>query len=121
SGSGAAAAEEVKASAPIVIAPKAAATSFAFSLAELNIVVPCYLRPCAPVPGASLATQIQVNRFGTFARNRQNGFVDLTICFVAAVGDDTIPGAPIGLRRQRRGGFLPFGGAVVAAGRRGSC
>src|SRR5205085_7159739 len=77
SGSGAAAAEEVKAIAPMVIAPKAAATSRALSLAELNIVVPCYLRPCAPVPGASLGTAIQMNRFGTFARNRQNGFVGL--------------------------------------------
>src|SRR3954454_15423608 len=30
-----------------------------------------------------------MKRFGTFARNRQNGFVALTLCFVAEAGDDT--------------------------------
>jgi hypothetical protein len=29
-----------------------------------------------------------MNRFGTFARNRQNGFVALRNCFVRAIGDD---------------------------------
>jgi hypothetical protein len=33
-----------------------------------------------------------MNRFGTFARNRQNGFVGLTNCFVIARRDDTFPG-----------------------------
>ncbi len=36
---------------------------------------------------------IQMNRFGTFARNRQNGFVGLTNCFVIAGRDDTFPAA----------------------------
>jgi hypothetical protein len=37
-----------------------------------------------------------MNRFGTFARNRQNGFVVLTICFVVPEGDDTFPGPRVG-------------------------
>ena len=31
-----------------------------------------------------------MNRFGTFARNRQNGFVALTNCFVVPPRDDTL-------------------------------
>jgi hypothetical protein len=54
-----------------------------------------------------LAKQIQVNRFGTFARNRQNGFVGLTICFVVGTGDDTIPAAPIGLGVSAGAAFYP--------------
>jgi hypothetical protein len=40
------------------------------------------LRPVAPLLGASLGKLLQVNRFRTFARNRQNGFVALGVCFV---------------------------------------
>jgi hypothetical protein len=31
---------------------------------------------------ASLAKPVQVNRFRTFAQNRQNGFVALGFCFI---------------------------------------
>src|SRR6478672_11920988 len=41
-----------------------------------------------------------MNRFGTFARNRQNGFVALTLCFVADTRDDTFRSLPNRLTAQ---------------------
>jgi hypothetical protein len=49
-----------------------------------------------------------MNRFGTFARNRQNGFVALTICFVAALRDDTFAAGTLWPA-------APFSGRVSAA------
>src|SRR5437868_3363052 len=49
-----------------------------------------------------------MNRFGTFARNRQNGFVALTFCFVAEAGDDTFAAMKGRLSARAAAAFCPF-------------
>jgi hypothetical protein len=77
SGSGAAAADVEIATVPIASAAKAAA-----SFDDLNIGRPLKFAPCRASFSASLGKPVQVNRFGSFARNRQNGFVALGNCFI---------------------------------------
>jgi hypothetical protein len=77
SGSGAAAPEVEIATVPIASAAKAAA-----SFDDLNIGRPLKFAPCRASSSASLGKPVQVNRFRTFARNRQNGFVALGNCFI---------------------------------------
>ena len=43
---------------------------------------PLFVAPCAPVSARRCGRSVLVNRFRTFARNRQNGFVALRNCFV---------------------------------------
>jgi hypothetical protein len=63
--------------APIASAPTIAAVMRPFDL-KMDMSSPCLPR----LAGASLGQPLQMNRFRTFARNRQNGFVALGNCFV---------------------------------------
>ena len=89
-----------------------------FSFNELNIVVPCST-PSRAVFGASLGKNVQANRFGTFAPNRQNGFVALGNCFIkVSLPDQAGPGplSPCGSETSEArswGGSTPRSGGVA--------
>src|SRR6185369_7973171 len=90
---------------------------------ELNIGRPLFsLRPARQVPSASLGKSVQINRFGTFAQNRQNGFVVLGFCFMAASsrahrppGRKARPGIKFLRNWQRWAAGLTFRGLIAGA------
>jgi hypothetical protein len=61
--------------------------------------------PCAPVSARRWGKPVQVNRFGTFARNRQNGFVAVRNCFVKVSWRWTVNAALARFARLREPDF----------------
>jgi hypothetical protein len=123
SGSGAAVAEEVKVIAPTVNAPSVAATSLAFSLAELNIVVPCcFVFVCAvrASPRRVVGQSYTGEPFRDICTKSPKWFRRFNGLFLGCARRRNIRRSSQALRggvtapeNQRRlfGGFLPFGGA----------
>jgi hypothetical protein len=68
--------------APIASTPKAAAAKRVFSFNELNIGRPLFYAQSHRYSARRWEKDVQVKRFRTFARNRQNGFVPLGNCFI---------------------------------------
>jgi hypothetical protein len=63
----------------------------------LSIGRPLKFAPCRAIFSASLLKPVQINRFRTFARNRQNGFIALGNCFVKTSSTNRMANAgPVG-------------------------